>query len=86
MALKPPPLNDVLHQLNELVGKSGLRDEADKTVRALTQSALGRLDVVNREDFDAQAAVLHRTRARVAALEAELEALTREFEASQRQT
>lgn len=85
MALKPPPLNNVLQQISELVGKSGLREETDRTMRALTQSALSKLEVVNREEFDAQAAVLQRTRARVAALEAELEALTREFEDSRHQ-
>lgn len=66
MALKPPPLGDVMQQMN-----------------ALAQSALGKLEMVSREEFDAQAAVLARTRARVAELEAELEALSREFEARQ---
>lgn len=81
MALKPPPLGDILQQMNALVAGSGLRADVDKGVRALAQSALGKLEVVSREEFDAQAAILARTRARVAELEAELEALTREFEA-----
>lgn len=34
------------------------------------QSALAKLDLVTREEFDAQAAVLQRTRARLEALEA----------------
>lgn len=76
MALKPPPLGDVIQQLNDMVSNSGLRGEVDKSARALAQSALGRLDVVSREEFDAQAAVLRRTRERVASLEAELEALS----------
>ncbi len=80
MALKPPPIGDVIQQVSDLVGSSGLRDEVDRGVRTLTQAALARLDVVSREEFDAQAAVLKRTRARVAALEAELEALTSELE------
>ena len=83
MALKPPPLGDILQQMNALVGGSGLRADVDKSVRALAQSALGKLDVVSREEFDAQTAILARTRARVAELEAELEALSREFEARQ---
>ena len=86
MALKPPPLGDVIQQVNELVGSgSGLRGEVDRNLRALAQAALARLDVVNREEFDAQAATLKRTRARVIALEAELEALTRELEALEQQ-
>ena len=83
MALKPPPLGDILQQMNALVAGSGLRADVDKSVRALAQSALGKLDMVSREEFDAQAAILARTRARMAELEGELEALTRAFEARQ---
>ena len=49
--------------------------------RGRTRAALARLDVVSREEFDAQAEILKRTRTRVRVLEAELEALTRELEA-----
>lgn len=86
MAQKPPPLSDIFQQVNDLVNNSELRSEVDKSVRALAQSAMGKLDVVSREEFDAQAAILQRTQARVAALEAELEALAREVEASQQQS
>ena len=82
MALKPPPPPwEVLQQVNDMVGGSGLKGEVDKGVRSLAQSALARLDVVSREEFDAQADILRHTRAKVAALEAELEELTRELEA-----
>lgn len=82
MALKPPPPPwEVLQQVGELVGGSGTRDEIDRSVRSLAQSALSRLDVVSREEFDAQAEILRRTRERLAALEAELENLNREVEA-----
>ncbi|MDX1735218.1 MAG: accessory factor UbiK family protein [Halioglobus sp.] len=82
MALKPPPPPwEVLQQVGELVGGSGVRGEVDKGVRALAQSALARLDVVSREEFDAQAEILRHTRSKVVALEAELEELTRELEA-----
>ena len=53
----------------------------DKSVRSLAQSALSRLEVVSREEFDAQTEILKTTRERVIALEAELEAMTRELEA-----
>lgn len=85
MALKPPPLGDILQQMNALVAGSGLRADVDKGVRALAQSALGKLEMVSREEFDAQAAILARTRARVAELEGELEILTKAFEAGQNQ-
>lgn len=46
-----------------------------KELQAALQAALRRMDVVTREEFDAQAAVLARTRERLEALEAELEKL-----------
>ncbi|MEM0954049.1 MAG: accessory factor UbiK family protein [Pseudomonadota bacterium] len=76
MALKPPPLSDVVQQLNEMLAGNSLRDEADRNAKALLQAALRKLDVVSREEFDAQTDVLARTRARVEELEQELEALS----------
>ena len=70
-----------MQQLTKLVGGTGLTDEVERGMRSLARSALSRLDVVSREEFDAQAEVLERTRDRVIALEAELEALTKELEA-----
>ncbi len=79
MVLKPPPPPwEVLQQVGELVGAS--RGDVDKGVRSLVQSALSRLDLVSREDFDAQAELLRRTRARVAALESAVEDLSRELD------
>ena len=72
MALKPPPIGEVIQQVNELVGNSGIKGEVDKSVRSLAQAALQRLDMVSREEFDAQAEVLRRTRAKVISLEADL--------------
>tara|TARA_A100001391_G_scaffold11123_1_gene6660 strand:- start:167 stop:376 length:210 start_codon:yes stop_codon:yes gene_type:complete len=63
-----------------MVGGSGLKGEVDKGMRALTQSALAKLDVVSREEFDAQAERLQRTREQVIALEAELDRLNQELE------
>lgn len=76
MALKPPPLGEVIQQVNELVGPSGLAQEVDRNAKQLAQSALRRLDFVTREEFDAQSAILERTRSKVAALESELVAMS----------
>ena len=78
---KPPPITDVIEQVNQLVGNSGIREEVDKGVRTLAQSALQKLDVVSREEFAAQTEVLKRTRARVLELEQELDALTQALDA-----
>jgi ubiquinone biosynthesis accessory factor UbiK len=81
MALKPPPPPwEILAQVGDLVGGSDVRAEVDKNMRSLAQAALSRLDVVSREEFDAQLEILKRTKARVSTLEAELEALTAELE------
>lgn len=81
MALKPPPIGEVIQQMNQLVGNSGIKGEMDKGARSLAQAALSRLDLVSREEFDAQAAILQRTRAKVKVLEVELATLTAELEA-----
>ena len=80
MALKPPPPWEVIQQVNELVNSSGIKGEVDKNMRALVQSGLSRLDVVSREEFDAQTEILKRTKAQVSNLEAQLEELTRELD------
>lgn len=81
MAIKPPPPPwEVLQQVGEMVGGQAVKEEVDKGMRALAQSALGRLDVVSREEFDAQTEILIRTKAQVAALEAQLEAMTEAVE------
>ncbi len=79
MALKPPPLGEVIQQVNELVDSSGIRQEVDKNARALAQATLSKLDVVSREDFDAQTELLHKMQQRVKTLEAQLEDLTAEL-------
>lgn len=84
MALKPPPLGDVIQQMNALVTPSELATEVDRNARQLLQSALRRLDFVSREEFDAQAAILARTRAKVQALEGEVAVLAEQLEQLER--
>ena len=80
MALKPPPPPwEVLQQVSDVVGNSGIKGEVDKSIRSLVQSGLSKLDMVNREEFDAQAEILKRTRTQLESLESQLEELTREL-------
>ena len=53
-----------------------LLGQIDRNAKQLLQSALGKLDVVSREEFDAQTAVLQRTRQRLETLEQQIEALS----------
>ncbi|MDX9875682.1 MAG: accessory factor UbiK family protein [Spongiibacteraceae bacterium] len=72
--------SQISQQLGSLLGQAPSPADLERKVRALVQSGLSRMDVVTREEFDAQAAVLSRTRARVEALERELETLRQQVE------
>ncbi|PBP35227.1 hypothetical protein CCL14_21350 [Pseudomonas syringae] len=48
------------------------RSEFETQFKALLQSGFSKLDLVSREEFDSQMAVLARTRARLEALEAKM--------------
>ncbi len=62
-------------------------EQIDRNAKSLLQSALSRLDVVSREEFDAQAAVLKRTRERLEELEAKIASLNENLSANeQRET
>ncbi len=51
----------------------GLQDMLPRQeMKAAVQSAMGKMDLVTREEFDAQAAVLQRTRERLEQLEKQL--------------
>jgi BMFP domain-containing protein YqiC len=57
---------------------SGLREmqrDLEKNLHSALQSVLGKLDLVTREEFEVQAAVLLRTREKLEALEARLAVL-----------
>ena len=50
-------------------GLNNFKDDMEKNVHALLQSALSKLDLVSREEFEVQKAVLAKTRTRLEALE-----------------
>lgn len=62
-----------LQQVAQLLGRSKLPDELQDNLRVMTQAWLRKLDVVTREEFEAQCAVLARTRARLEALEQQIQ-------------
>lgn len=65
---------DISSRLSQLAASTPARD-IEKNARALLSSAFARLDLVTREEFDIQAAVLARTREKLGALEARVTAL-----------
>jgi hypothetical protein len=56
-------------------GLRALRDDLEENFRSVLQSGLSRLDLVTREEFDVQQAVLARTREKLEALERRLAAM-----------
>jgi BMFP domain-containing protein YqiC len=54
-------------------GLRSARDDLESNFRSVLQTGLGKLDLVTREEFEVQQAVLARTREKLEALEAKLE-------------
>ncbi|MFT3897621.1 MAG: accessory factor UbiK family protein [Thermomonas sp.] len=70
-------LDDLARRLSGLVppGLREGREELQQNFKSVLQSGLARLDLVTREEFDVQRAVLLRTREKLEALEREVQAL-----------
>lgn len=77
------PFGNFFEQL--LADDDPVRDQIDRNAKALVQAALAKLDVVSRAEFDAQTAVLKRTRSRVEELEQALAALTETLDNASRE-
>ena len=67
-------LDDISAKIRVLVASSPAAD-MEKNLRALLQSALAKLDLVTREEFDVQTQVLQRTREQLSLLEQRLATL-----------
>jgi ubiquinone biosynthesis accessory factor UbiK len=70
-------IDDLARRLSGLVppGLREGREELQENFRAVLQAGLGKLDLVTREEFDVQRAVLLRTREKLEALERRVAAL-----------
>ncbi len=60
-------------------GLHHFKDDMEKNVHALLQSALSKLDLVSREEFEVQKAVLAKTRMRLEELEKRVDALEKQL-------
>jgi BMFP domain-containing protein YqiC len=71
------PLDELARRLLESLpaGARSLQRDLEVNFRAVLRANLARLDLVTRDEFDAQARVLERTRAKLEALEAQVAAL-----------
>jgi ubiquinone biosynthesis accessory factor UbiK len=67
-------LDDLARRLADSVPESvrAIGRDLEGNFKAVLQSQLSKLDLVTRQDFDVQAAILERTQGKLAALEARL--------------
>jgi BMFP domain-containing protein YqiC len=70
-------LDDIAKRLAESVPESlrAFGRDLEGNFKAVLQAQLAKLDLVTRQDFDVQAAILERTQAKLGALEARLKDL-----------
>lgn len=72
--------DDISRQITDNMpsGLQFLQDDFKKNVRSALEAGLGQLNLVTREEFDVQAKVLARTRAKLDALEKKIEELEKQ--------
>lgn len=56
-----------------------IKEDLQRNLRAVLQNAISKLDMVSREEFDAQVAVLTRSREKIEALETQLNDLAEQL-------
>ncbi|MEQ8289570.1 MAG: accessory factor UbiK family protein [Gammaproteobacteria bacterium] len=76
-------LNDVASVLPNDLNQA--RHELESNVRAALTASLARLDLVTREEFDIQAALLQRSRAQLEQLQERLAELEKQFEEKEKE-
>lgn len=67
----PKAIDDIANRLAGAIppGLNNLKEDLEKTFHAILQGALGKLDLVTREEFEVQKMVLAKTRSKLEDLE-----------------
>jgi len=76
--IKPETVEEITQKLAELV--KDLRQEFHQNAKAVLTAGLRKMDLVTREEFEVQKAVLAKTRQKLKTLEAQLKALEEQLE------
>jgi BMFP domain-containing protein YqiC len=78
--IDPQLIDDLARRLGGSLPESlrSLREDLEQNFKATLQAALGRLDLVTRQEFDLRTEMLEKARARLAEVEKRLETLERE--------
>lgn len=76
-SMSTTPIEELAKKLAEAVpdGVRAIRSDLEDNFRSVLQTGLTKLDLVTREDFEVQEAVLQRTREKLEALEKRLQEL-----------
>ncbi len=74
-----PSLDDLARQLADAVPRNlkAIGGDLERNFKSLLQTGLAKMDLVTREEYDLQVAVLQRTREKLEALEERIEELER---------
>jgi len=83
--LDPKTLDNLARRLSEAMpqGLQGLGMDVEKNLRAVIEGVLGRMNLVTREEFEAQKQVLTRCRATLETLEQRIAELESTLESTQ---
>ncbi|HIN67688.1 MAG TPA: accessory factor UbiK family protein [Methylococcales bacterium] len=73
----PKKIDEIASRLADSMppGLDAIRTDLEKNIRATLQGVLNKMDLVTREEFEVQKAVLAKTRLKLEALEQQLQAL-----------
>ncbi|MCG6937051.1 MAG: accessory factor UbiK family protein [Gammaproteobacteria bacterium] len=78
-------MNEAIEELSRRISSlipgdlKHMQDDFENNIRSLLQSSLSKMNLVTREEFDVQSAVLRRTREKLEQLEKEVEQLTKQL-------
>lgn len=82
MMIDPKKLDELAEKIAKIIppGFQELQAELKRDVKVIIQSALSKLDLITREEFDVQTKVLLRQKKQIAELEKKIEALQTKLE------
>ncbi|MGZ8189939.1 MAG: ubiquinone biosynthesis accessory factor UbiK [Methylococcaceae bacterium] len=77
----PKAIDDIANRLAGAIppGLNNLKEELEKNFHAILQSALGKLDLVSREEFEVQKLILAKTRSKLEDLEKRVTEIEQQF-------
>jgi len=77
----PKKIDEIASRLADTMppGLDAIRTDLEKNIRAALQGVLNNIDLVTREEFEVQKAVLAKTRQKVEALEQQLQVLEKQI-------